>query len=120
MLSRFAARANCSAVSEERDRQVLANQYQQAARAISATKLQPDNADAYGKLASVYKKLNMLNESAAASSKAAELYGVAQPTRRSNVWNTSSFKRRSKESSASPSRSLQFIPSAVNIKGWTS
>ena len=57
------------------DRQAAANQYQQAVQSyLSATKLQPDNANAYGKLASAYEKLNMLNESAAASSKAAELY----------------------------------------------
>jgi tetratricopeptide (TPR) repeat protein len=57
------------------DRQAAANQYQQAVKSyLSATRLQPDNADAYGKLASTYEKLNMLNESAAASSKAAEIY----------------------------------------------
>ena len=42
------------------DRQVAANQYQQAVQSyLSATKLQPDNADAYGKLASVYEKLGL-------------------------------------------------------------
>ena len=57
------------------DRQVAANQYQQAVQSyLSAIRLQPDTADAYGKLASTYEKLNMLNESAAASSKAAEIY----------------------------------------------
>lgn len=57
------------------DRQAAANQYQQAVQSyVSATKLEPDNGDAYTKLASAYEKLNMLNESAAASSKAAEIY----------------------------------------------
>ena len=57
------------------DRQAAANQYQQAVQSyVSAIKLEPENGDAYTKLATAYEKLNMLNESAAASSKAADLY----------------------------------------------
>jgi len=41
---------------------------------LSVIKLQPDNAEAYNKLAVAYEKLNMLSESAAAYSKAAEIY----------------------------------------------
>ena len=62
------------------DRQAAANQYQQAVQSyVSATKLEPDNGDAYTKLASAYEKLNMLNESAAASSKASRLSASSSP-----------------------------------------
>ena len=57
------------------DRQAATGQYKQAVQSyLSVIKLQPDNPDAYNKLAITYERLNMLPESAAAYSKAAGIY----------------------------------------------